>query len=122
MPGVYRLKRCPNCDKEHRKKGNYCSQSCASTVNNTGREQSEETREKITNTVNEYFQTPEGIATGHMVARQNTKRAEINQKIKELNELQAELQKIKSNNQDNDNFGKSLNNSINNKLNLSSSD
>ena len=39
--------------------------------------------EKITNTVNEYFQTPEGIATGHMVARQNTKRAEINQKIKE---------------------------------------
>jgi len=83
MPGVYRLKRCPNCDKEHRKKGNYCSQSCASTVNNTGREQSEETREKITNTVNEYFQTPEGIATGHMVARQNTKRAEINQKIKE---------------------------------------
>ena len=83
MPGVSRLKRCPNCDKEHRKKGNYCSQSCASTVNNTGREQSEETREKITNTVNEYFQTPEGIATGHMVARQNTKRAEINQKIKE---------------------------------------
>ena len=83
MPGVYRLKVCPNCDKEHRKKGNYCSQSCASTVNNTGREQSEETREKITNTVNEYFQTPEGIATGHMVARQNTKRAEINQKIKE---------------------------------------
>ena len=83
MPGVYRLKLCPNCDKEHRKKGNYCSQSCASTVNNTGREQSEETREKITNTVNEYFQTPEGIATGHMVARQNTKRAEINQNIKE---------------------------------------
>ena len=83
MPGVYRLKLCPNCDKEHRKKGNYCSQSCASTVNNTGREQSEETREKITNTVNDYFQTPEGIATGHMVARQNTKRAEINQKIKE---------------------------------------
>ena len=83
MPGVYRLKLCPNCDKEHRKKGNYCSQSCASTVNNTGREQSEETREKITNTVNEYFQTPEGIATGHMVARQNNKRAEINQKIKE---------------------------------------
>jgi len=83
MPGVYRLKLCPNCDKEHRKKGSYCSQSCASTVNNTGREQSEETREKITNTVNEYFQTPEGIATGHMVARQNTKRAEINQKIKE---------------------------------------
>ena len=83
MPGVYRLKLCPNCDKEHRKKGNYCSQSCASTVNNTGREQSEETRDKITNTVNEYFQTPEGIATGHMVARQNTKRAEINQKIKE---------------------------------------
>jgi len=83
MPGVYRLKLCPNCDKEHRKKGNYCSQSCASTVNNTGREQSEETREKISDTVNEYFQTPEGIATGHMVARQNTKRAEINQKIKE---------------------------------------
>ena len=83
MPGVYRLKVCPNCDKEHRKKGNYCSQSCASTVNNTGREQSEETREKISDTVNEYFQTPEGIATGHMVARQNTKRAEINQKIKE---------------------------------------
>ena len=83
MPGVYRLKLCPNCDKEHRKKGNYCSQSCASTVNNTGREQSEETRDKISDTVNEYFQTPEGIATGHMVARQNTKRAEINQKIKE---------------------------------------
>ena len=28
MPGIYRLKECPNCGAEHRKRGPYCSRSC----------------------------------------------------------------------------------------------
>ena len=28
MPGVYRLKKCPTCGTEHRKRGQYCSRSC----------------------------------------------------------------------------------------------
>lgn len=29
MPNVYRKKICPNCDKEHRQRGPYCSKSCS---------------------------------------------------------------------------------------------
>lgn len=29
MPGVYRKKECPNCKKEHRRRGPYCCKSCA---------------------------------------------------------------------------------------------
>jgi type IV secretory pathway ATPase VirB11/archaellum biosynthesis ATPase len=42
---------------EHRKRGNFCSLSCSSKRNHT-----DETKEKISNTVREHFQTPEGIA------------------------------------------------------------
>ena len=28
MPNVYRLKECPTCGAEHRKRGPYCSRSC----------------------------------------------------------------------------------------------
>jgi len=28
MPNVYRLKECPACGAEHRKRGPYCSRSC----------------------------------------------------------------------------------------------
>ena len=83
MPGVYVKKICPTCKKEHRKRGQFCSQSCASIKNNTGRELAAETKQKIAQKVSEYFRTPEGIATSNMVTRQNIKRADINQKIKE---------------------------------------
>lgn len=82
MPGVYAKKICPTCKKEHRKRGLFCGQSCANVVAKTGTKHSEKTKEKITRKVNEYFQSPEGIATSHMVSRQNEKRAEINEKIR----------------------------------------
>jgi hypothetical protein len=28
MPGIYKLKECPSCGAEHRKRGPYCSRSC----------------------------------------------------------------------------------------------
>jgi hypothetical protein len=77
MPGVYKLKNCPKCDIEHRQRGPFCSQSCANQ-----RESSEEKKEKISATVKEYTQTPEGLATAAMVARQNEKRAIDNEKRK----------------------------------------
>ena len=83
MPNVYAKKNCPTCQKEHRGRGRFCSQSCASIKNNTGRELAAETKQKIAQKVSEYFRTPEGIATSHMVTRQNTKRHEVNQKIKD---------------------------------------
>jgi hypothetical protein len=59
MPGVYRLKSCPQCQKEHRKRGPYCSQGC----HNRHREVTEETREKLSKATTAYYQTPEGIAS-----------------------------------------------------------
>lgn len=83
MPGVYKLKECPTCKKEHRKKGKFCSQSCANSLIQLGREHTEETKQRITQKVIEYTMTPEGVATATKTSRLNTKRAEINQKIKE---------------------------------------
>jgi hypothetical protein len=83
MPGVYKKKNCPSCGVEHRKQGKYCGQSCAAKVSNAQREVTEETKEKIKQKVNEYHQTPEGLATAAMVTRQNEQRAVINQKIRD---------------------------------------
>ena len=66
MSGQYRLKECPNCGLNHRKKGLYCSQSCA----NESRTLTDATKAKISKSVNEYNQTPEGLAT----ARKNAER------------------------------------------------
>jgi predicted nucleic acid-binding Zn ribbon protein len=41
MPGVYREKSCPTCNKNHRKKGMFCSKICS----NKGRD--EEYRQKM---------------------------------------------------------------------------
>lgn len=43
MPGVYRLKECPTCGAEHRKRGPYCSRSCAGK----SRTHTQETKTKI---------------------------------------------------------------------------
>ena len=58
MPGVYREKECPQCGLKHRKKGNYCSQSCASS----DREPTEGMREHMREVAIEYNKTPEAIA------------------------------------------------------------
>lgn len=58
MPGVYKEKECPTCKILHRKKGAYCSISCA----NNARSLSDETKEKIADGMREYYNTPEGIA------------------------------------------------------------
>ena len=58
MPGVYKLKNCKLCDKEHRRRGPYCSQRCA----NANREPTEAMRESMRRVAIEYNQTPEAIA------------------------------------------------------------
>ena len=57
--GQYKLKNCKFCDKEHRKKGPYCSQSCA----NRGRDEySPNVAEAMRKVAIEYNRTPEAIA------------------------------------------------------------
>jgi len=58
MPGQYKLKQCKFCSKDHRKKGLYCSQSCASS----DREPTEAMREGMRRVAIEYNRTPEAIA------------------------------------------------------------
>ena len=58
MPGQYRLKNCKYCGAEFRKKGVYCSQSCAAS----DREPTEAMRQKMKAVATEYNRTPEAIA------------------------------------------------------------
>ena len=65
MPGVYRLKTCPQCGKEHRRRGPNCSVSCA----NRGREVTDVTRQKMSQSKFDYAETPEGIAHYQILSR-----------------------------------------------------
>lgn len=58
MPGVYREKDCPHCGIRHRKRGIYCSQSCASTA----KEPTQGMRDHMREVAIEYNKTPEAIA------------------------------------------------------------
>ena len=58
MPNQYKEKECPVCYSLHRKRGLFCSQSCA----NSTRQQTTETVKKIRKSVNEYQNSPEGLA------------------------------------------------------------
>ena len=71
MPGQYKLKTCPVCNTEHRKKGQYCSQSCA----NSTRQQTTDTVNKIKRSVAEYQSSPEGLANAQ---RQSLRMTAIN--------------------------------------------
>ena len=63
MPGVYREKTCPSCGKLHRKRGNYCGQSCA----NGTRVQTEETKRKISEANAEAAMSPDRVAAAKML-------------------------------------------------------
>jgi hypothetical protein len=63
MPGVYKQKDCPQCGVTHRKRGPYCSQSCA----NKDRIVSDKVRDNMRKVVEEYRKTPEGIAAGKLI-------------------------------------------------------
>ena len=58
MPGVYKEKNCKFCNKLYRKRGLYCSQSCASF----DREPTDAQRENMRKVAEEYNRTPEAIA------------------------------------------------------------
>lgn len=66
MPNVYKLKNCPQCNKDHRQRGPYCSISCG----NSARTITQETKDKISKKIQEYLQTPEGVASVHIASRQ----------------------------------------------------
>lgn len=76
MPNVYKKKTCPKCNIEHRQRGVYCSISCA----NASRHITQETKNKISTKLQEYRQTPEGIATANIVSRNNIQRGINNEK------------------------------------------
>ena len=78
MPNVYKKKTCPQCNKEHRQRGVYCSISCG----NSARIITQETKDKITKSVKEYTLTPEGVAHAHQASRMRKQVAITNQKIK----------------------------------------
>ena len=56
--GQYKLKNCKFCNKEHRKRGPYCSQACA----NRDREPTDGMRDAMRKVAIEYNRTPEAIA------------------------------------------------------------
>ena len=58
MSGQYKIKKCPACNKEHRKRGLFCGQSCA----NSAREPTDNMREAMRDVAREYNLTPEAIA------------------------------------------------------------
>ena len=82
MSGQYKIKECPNCGLEHRKKGQYCCQSCA----NESRTLTAATKAKISQSINEYNQTPEGLAS----ARKNAERMALMNKGLESNQVTIE--------------------------------
>jgi hypothetical protein len=63
MPNVYKLKGCPECKKEHRKRGPFCSQACS----NSHREVSDKQREQGAKMAKEKIGAPESIAAGHLM-------------------------------------------------------
>lgn len=73
---VYRVKICPVCETEHRQRGPNCSQSCA----NKARKHSQETKDKISKSIQEYAQTPEGLARYNILAQLHEKRGIDNAK------------------------------------------
>jgi hypothetical protein len=65
----YKEKICPTCNKKHRGRYTYCSQSCV--LNN--KPKSEEHKAKTSASLLNYFQkTPEGIAARQKVIKKNT--------------------------------------------------
>jgi hypothetical protein len=72
MGGVYRLKQCPACGIDHRKRGLFCGQSCA----NSARVITDATKDKMSRSNAEYNNTPEGIANARMAALRNTTAAQ----------------------------------------------
>lgn len=58
MANQYKQKECPVCYTVHRKRGLYCSQSCA----NSTRTVSDDQKKKIKKTLKEYQNSPEGLA------------------------------------------------------------
>lgn len=77
MPNVYREKECPYCGVKHRRRGPYCSRSHSKM----GTIHSEETKQKIRDSAQEYLRTPEGIANAAAVSRRSTQRGINNAKI-----------------------------------------
>ena len=63
----YKTKTCPTCNKEHNKRGPYCSRSCGNI-----RQHSDEVKSILSKKLTEYHQTPEGLATREKSSRMLT--------------------------------------------------
>jgi hypothetical protein len=76
MAGIYRLKKCPSCGTEHRKKGNYCSRSCGNKRTFT-----DEYRDKLSLGQAARALTDEGEAHRYML-QQHAKKQDLDWHIK----------------------------------------
>ena len=63
MSGQYKIKKCPACNKEHRKRGLFCGQSCA----NADRPATDNMRSAMRKVAVDYNRTPEAIAKQKML-------------------------------------------------------
>jgi hypothetical protein len=85
MAGIYRLKKCPTCGTEHRKKGNYCSRSCGNKRTFT-----DEYRDKLSLGQAARALTDEGEAHRYML-QQHAKKQDLDWHIKPPVELDGEV-------------------------------
>jgi len=58
------VKTCPRCNKEHNKRGPYCSSSCGNVRVHTEEDKAIRSRKRL-----EWFDTPEGVATKSKLSR-----------------------------------------------------
>lgn len=68
MPGVRKQKECPVCNKIHRRRGIHCSASCAASA----RIHDVDTKEKISESMRDFYDTPQGIAQSIVNGRRNS--------------------------------------------------
>jgi hypothetical protein len=58
------VKTCPRCNKQHTKRGPYCSRSCGNVRVHTEADKELRSRKRL-----EWFNTPEGVATKALLSR-----------------------------------------------------
>jgi 5-methylcytosine-specific restriction endonuclease McrA len=90
MPGVYKLKTCPQCNDLHRQRGKYCSQSCANAYNYQNRNGSNpEFMREIMNDYNKWLKTLSPLQQLELRERKESKKLIANLKdiIKDCNEI-----------------------------------
>lgn len=65
MPGIYREKTCPRCEKKHRRRGPFCSRECGN-IREFTEDQKKAIAAKTAEKMQEWIKTPEAIANAKL--------------------------------------------------------